>query len=96
MKIPESIKVGGRIYEVRFVNNLWRNTGNKGFITFNSHLIELDASLPEPDIGVVFIHEVIHAGDKQYGGNTLAEDKTDIVAETIYQVFSDMGIRFER
>lgn len=96
MIIPKSIKVGGRIYTVKLVKDLWRNTGHKGFITFHAHLIELDTDLPEPDMGVIFFHEVIHAGDKQYGGNTLGEDKTDIISETVYQVLSDMGITFER
>ena len=96
MKIPKSIKVGGRIYSVRFVKHLWRRSGFKGHIVFDTQEIELDDEIGEADVFTIFLHEAIHAIDKIFGENNLEESKVNMLAEGLYQVFSDMGITFTK
>ena len=96
MKIPESIKVGGRIYGIDFIKGLWQRTGFKGHIIFNTQEIEIDGDISEADMHTIFLHETIHAIDKIWGNNDLSESQVNMVAEGLYQVFSDMGITFTR
>ena len=96
MRIPKSIKVGGRTYTIEFKKNLWRETGFKGHIIFDTQQIEMDDSLGSADLSTIFFHETIHAIDRIWGNNDLSESETNFLAEGLFQVLSDMGITFER
>ena len=96
MKIPKSIKVGGRIYSIEFVKNLWRVSGYKGHIIFDTQQIEIDSDNGKADTSTIFLHETIHAIDKIWGNNDMSESQVNMIAEGLYQVLSDMGITFER
>lgn len=97
MKIPKSIKVGGHTYEIVFNDNLWMNEGNIGQSHHNTRQrIEIEPKLHPDQIGCTFLHEVTHAINRVYNNNQLGESDVNAISEGIFQVLSDIGIKFER
>jgi len=94
--IPGKIQVGGHWYEVRFVKNLIRDTGNRGQVTWHTQSVEIDDNMPESITSQVFWHECKHLVDKHYNNDSLAEDAVASMAEGEFQVLQGMGIRFVR
>ena len=78
MKIPKSIKVGGRTYTIEFKKKLWRESGYKGHITFDTQQIVMDDILGSADLSTIFLHETIHAIDKNWGNNDMSESQLNM------------------
>ena len=90
--IPKSIPVGGHIYKVRLVRNLFKDTAESAQCLYWSEQINIDTDVPS--LTESFIHEVFHAVDRIYNNHSLSEDTVDALAEGWFQVLSDMGITF--
>ena len=96
MKIPKSIPCASHVYTTKFVKNLIRDAGNRGQITWHRKLIEWDDGLEGSILNVSFWHEITHQIDRHYNNDSLDENTVYSLAEGFAQVFSDMGITFER
>ena len=97
MKIPKTIKVGGHTYQVVFTEGLWMKEGNIGVSHHNTNqIIQIDPKIHPEQIGCTFWHETIHAINRVYNNNQLGESDVDAISEGVFQVFSDLGIIFER
>lgn len=96
MKIPWSIPCASHVYDVKFLKNFIRDTGNRGQITWHIQLVEFADELEGSILNVTFWHEIFHMIDKHYNNDSLDEDTASRMAEGFAQVFCDMGITFER
>ena len=97
MKIPESIRIGGMEYQVRYTPQL--NDGVNlcyGKIDFEKSCIQLNGSmeLSHEKLCVVLLHEILH-GIRNYAGIEIAEEEAvvEMFAKGLYQVLQDNGQR---
>lgn len=86
MKIPKTLKIGGHIYEIEFVDGEKINN-DCGEQNRARNTIKLRKDLPQSQLEETLIHEVIHALN---GG--LKEEMVDGMAMGIYQVLKDNNL----
>ena len=104
MRIPKSLRIGGRTYRVIYPHSfddmpkpLLGLCDNSKQVIRVSGLDSSGATLCDEAIVQTFLHEVIHAIDYVYGGAQVqrldnSEDIVDALAEGILQVFRDNKI----
>ena len=97
MKIPESIRIGGVEYQIKYVDNL--NDGINmcyGFIDYDNCEISLSATAGtgHQKRCKTLWHEILH-GIREHAGLQIEneEDVVDMFAKGIYQVLQDNGKR---
>ena len=96
MKIPKQIKVASHTYRVIFKKNLIRNMGNRGSTNWHLKTIEIDDDMGEGLTPTTFLHEIIHVVDRHFLNDQLDEDNSQRLAEGLLQVFTEMGVTFEK
>ena len=95
MKIPKTIKIGWRIYEVKFINEEIRDKNGgllDGQIDFNNHIIYIDNNIIYEDERIVtFLHEVVHGIFHSYCNSKWNDDEdlVECVAEGLFQLIRD-------
>lgn len=97
MKIPESIRIAGVEYEVRYVPHLNNGTNLAyGHIDYENSVIELSDTLgtEHQKRCKILWHEILH-GIVENNGMQIEneEDIVDMFAKGIYQVLQDNGAR---
>lgn len=97
MKIPESLRIGGVEYAVRYEENLrLDNDLKKGVIDYLEHTITLSANDATEHQArcQTLLHEILH-GIRDYFGMEIEneEDVVDMFAKGLYQVLQDNGAR---
>lgn len=98
MKIPESIRIGGVEYPIRYVPHLHHdNALAYGRISYDDCCIELsdtDGTAHEKRCKTLW-HEILH-GIREHAGLEIKneEEVIDMFAKGIYQVLQDNGKRF--
>ena len=89
MKIPEKLKIGGKIYSVEITDKLMLGSANySGEILYNDLIIRVcpaSKSKMEAD----FVHEMIHGILSHLGYCEHDEKKVDELANVLYAVFVD-------
>lgn len=97
MKIPDSVRIGGTEYAVKYVKGL--NDGLTlayGFISFEDCEIRLseDSGTSHQKRCKTLWHEILH-GIREYAGLKIEneEEVVDMFAKGIYQVLQDNGAR---
>ena len=92
IKLPAKVKIGGHLYDVVFRPYLWLEENRQG--SHNAHIrrIEIDPAF-KSNLAANIIHEELHAINNVYLNDRLTEDDVTALAEGIYQVFVDFGIR---
>lgn len=60
MNIPQTVKIGGLIYDVSLSNNLLRDSDAMGSSCGNSQSIVLDSTISKQMQESTFIHEIVH------------------------------------
>lgn len=95
MKIPKKIKVAGHIYKVKWddrglVKERLIGSTNNDFkeIRLCKHYKSKRARV-KSEIEETFIHEVLHAIDKNYNNSSLTEKALNRLSQGLYQVFKD-------
>lgn len=99
MKIPESVRIGGVEYEVKFVDYLSNGTSLAyGHISYDDSVIELSgtAGTSHQKRCLILWHEIIH-GIVEHANMVVAESNeeeiVDTIAKGVYQVLQDNGAR---
>lgn len=97
MKIPESVRINGIEYPVKFVSAL--NDGERichGRIFFNTCKIHINAETQGHEkMCVTLLHEILHA--LLFNGRielNNEEDVVEVLSNGLYQVLQDNGRRF--
>ncbi len=97
MKIPESVRIGGVEYAVRYTPHL--NDGVHmayGYIDYEKCTIELSdtCGTAHQKRCVTLLHEILH-GIRNHAGLVIEneEEVVDMFAKGIYQVLQDNGAR---
>lgn len=89
MRIPDKLKIGGKIYDVEITNKLSIGSVNySGEILYQDLIIRICPSAPgrmESD----FIHEMIHGIFDHLGYTEHDEKKIDELANALYMVIQD-------
>ena len=96
MKIPQTIKIGGKIYDVEITDKL--NLGNvnySGEIDYINLVIRVCPSA-EGKMQTDFIHEMLHGVFDHLGYVNHNEKKIDELANALYMVIQDNPQIFER
>lgn len=88
MIIPDKIKIGGLIYDVKHQKNVSRDRGSLGISCGNSQEIEIEESLSDQMKKHVLIHEIIEQINFLYELD-LPHPKILILEAAIYQVITD-------
>ena len=98
MKIPESVRIAGVEYAVRYVPHL--NNGVNlayGHIDYENSVIDLSATIgtEHQKMCKTLWHEILH-GIVENSGMTIKNEEAivDMFAKGIYQVLQDNGARF--
>lgn len=98
MKIPESVRINGVEFAVKFIENL--NNGSSlcyGQIDYDDTVIRLSSThgTEHQKRCQVLWHEILH-GIREQNGMKIEneEDVVDMFAKGIYQVLQDNGRRF--
>jgi len=95
MKIPNKIKIAGHNYKVKFDDE---RLGKKGLVGqcnedfkeirickyYNSKRARVKSEIEE-----TFMHEILHAVNRNYNNSSLSEKAIDRLSNGLYQVFKD-------
>ena len=97
MKIPESVRIAGVEYEVRYVPHLNNGTNLAyGHIDFENSVIDLSATIgtEHQKMCKTLWHEILHGIVENNGMKIENEEEiVDMFAKGIYQVLQDNGAR---
>ena len=94
MKIPEKVKIGGIVYDIKFQQLPCENDHNvDGQIIYDKQEIRIKPGKPENYEAVLFLHEVIH-GIFDYCCLKQDERQVDLLAKVLYQVIKDNDLQF--
>ena len=94
MKIPNKIKVAGKVYKVVWDDEFLSNQSYMGLACHRELTIYLckkyrGDKLAKSVIEETLLHEIIHAVDINYNNHSLNEDTVDRLSEGLYQVLKD-------
>lgn len=96
MKIPEHIKIGGKVYQVEQTKNLDLGNANySGEVDYMNLIIRIVPAAKgrmEADL----LHEMVHAIYDHLGYTSHDEKKVDELAQALYMVIQDNPEMFER
>lgn len=93
MKIPEKLKIGGLIYDVRYGKNLMRDSKCTGKSCGNRSEIVLDIDGSEQIISSTFLHEIL--GQLNYVYNIGLEHQQIYLLEAgLFQVMRENNLYF--
>ena len=96
MKIPEKIKIGGKIYAVEITDKLdLGNVHYSGEIVYPDLVIRICPSA-KGKMEVDFLHEMLHGIFSHLGYVDHDEKKIDELANALYMVIQDNPQMFER
>ncbi len=97
IKIPRRIRVGGYDYTIgmstAFDKEL-HSDGDKVQASSRLRRIIVSSVLSPQDFSETFIHEILHAVDDIYANSSLIENQNYLIANGLFQVFEQLGIRF--
>ena len=89
MKIPKSLKIGGKVYSVEITDMLTLGSANySGEILYSDLVIRICPSA-KAKMEADFVHEMIHGIFSHLGYSEQDEKKVDELAEALYAVFVD-------
>ena len=95
MKIPKKVKIAGHYYRVKqddkgLVKEHLIGTTNNDFkeIRLCKHYKSSRAGV-KSEIEETFLHEVLHAVDKNYNNDSLTEKALNRLSQGLYQVLKD-------
>jgi len=92
--IPDKVKIGGIVYDVKFVDCVDKTDLHvDGTIVYSSQEILLKKNPGKDYTNMVFLHEVVHG---IFNSCSLEQDENIVkrLAEALYQVLKDNDIRF--
>ena len=97
MKIPSTIKIGGKVFTVTYPHLFIEREGRSGQSTnWTQRILIANQVNGEPmareHIEETFIHELIHMVDAVYNGGKLDEETVSRMSEGLYQVLNDAGM----
>jgi hypothetical protein len=106
MKIPETLKIGGHNYRVRFPYRFNERGDIMGQHDGTLKEIKIDdcdcwthAERSETGVAVTFLHEILHACDQITGHEIFkgedGEKKIEAISESLFQVLRDNKLRFD-
>lgn len=106
MKIPETLKVGGHIYIVKYPYHFTERGDICGQHDGTMKEIKLDnvdpwshTSKSESGVAVTFLHEILHACDQITGHEVFrgdeGEKRIEAISESLFQVLRDNKLRFD-
>lgn len=97
MKIPESVRIAGVEYKIRYVSDLNNGTNLAyGYIDYENSVINLSSTIgtEHQKRCQVLWHEILH-GIRENNGMQIENEEAvvDMFAKGIYQVLQDNGAR---
>lgn len=96
MTIPDKVKVGGLIYDVRRSERLAKGDCYSAEIDYIKTVIEISNDNCEQRAQRDFLHEVVHAIYDQMGYKDHNEKEIDELAAVLYQVIVDNPDMFKQ
>ena len=97
MTIPDKLKVGGIVYEVKQIGEVdSKNANVDGQITYNLQEILIKSTVKEDYKHQVFLHELLHAVFAHCGLEDQDESVVVRLAACLYQVLKDNDIDFRQ
>jgi hypothetical protein len=106
MKIPDTLKIGGHNYTVKYPYHFQDRGDICGQHDGTMKEIKIDDSDPwthsgrnETGIAVTFLHEILHAVDQITGHEIFkgdeGEKRIEAISEGLFQVLRDNKLRFD-
>ena len=90
MKYPDKIRIAGHDYAVKTVHSDdAMEPSNLGRCDHHNLRITIETNGPEVGQRQTLLHELIHAADKRYGGNKLAEEQVLAMENGLWAIFRD-------
>lgn len=90
MKIPETLKIGGHMYDVLVVPGEILD-GDCGETEIDKSIIRINGDMPQSQQEETLLHEVIHAVDFN-----MSEEDVYMFSMALYQVLKDNSINFNK
>lgn len=89
MRIPESVKIGGKVYDVELTDRLTLGSANySGEIDYTGLAIRICPSA-KGKMEADFLHELMHGIADHLGYDSHDEKKIDEMANALYMVIQD-------
>lgn len=88
LTMPEQIKIGGLVYEVKVVEEL--ADGCAGIIEYKKQIIRIEKSTPDM-MGLTLMHEILHALNAEF-----AEPHIEFMAQALYQIIKENPMVFQQ
>lgn len=89
MKIPKTLKIGGKVYAVEITDKLsLGNVNYSGEILYNDLIIRICPSA-KAKMEADFVHEMVHGILSHLGYCEHDEKEVEELAEALYMVFTD-------
>lgn len=89
MKIPEKIKIGGKVYRVEITNKMDLGISNvSAEILYNDLLIRVSPQA-QSKMEADFLHEVVHGILDHQGYKEHDEKRVDEMAQSLYMIIQD-------
>lgn len=95
IKLPKTIKIGGRNWSVKCPHTFTDNANKWGFCDYGMQEIRLSdkcisgEKVHDEQLRLGLIHEVLHAIDYVYNNDKLEEDVVDRIGEGLLQLLQD-------
>lgn len=97
IELPRTIKVGGFTYTIEVSAEHDRDLQGRALWAEHSGAlkrIRVDSQCSSEQFAESFGHELLHALDCVYNNNKLTEEDTNGLAQGLFQVLEQLGIRF--
>ena len=96
MKIPKTVKIGGKVYDVEITDKFDLGTVNvSAEILYNNLVIRVSPQQAPGKMEADFIHELIHGIYDFLGYRNHDEKRIDELAQALYMVIMDNPDIFE-
>ena len=89
MKLPDKVKIGGKIYSVEETDKLELGCDYNGEILYQNLIINIRPALAQQVKEVTFVHELLHGIYNHLGYHKQDEKKIDELANALHAVIID-------
>jgi Zn-dependent peptidase ImmA (M78 family) len=95
MVIPKQVKIGGMVYEVKIVEDLFKNANLYGEVIYSQQLIKIASDISDQRKVNAFLHEMYHAVLFE-SGKMGEQDESEVrrISNILTQIHFDNGWTF--
>lgn len=95
IKVPGTIQIGGRVYQIKQVPDLGLREGSHGYRSSHELAIVVDSRLNDTMKAETFWHEMVEGINVCYCAKTIPHDTIEGFGNGLFQVMMGIGIELD-